>query len=89
MEQPLDVSKLVNEYMRSFSKSYCVPRHYEEEDELLKWCKGIGRQYRDWTYYKGHYKDPHCALSIKDPKWCTIFELRWAHLIIGNLDRKP
>jgi hypothetical protein len=89
VEQQVDVAKLVHDYMRGFAKSYQVPRHYNEEDELLEWCASIGREYRDWTYHKGHPKDPHCSLSIKDPKWCTVFELRWAHLIIGSIDRKP
>jgi hypothetical protein len=48
MEQPpIDVAKLVHDYMRSFAKCYKVPRHYDEEDELLKWCESIGKQYRD------------------------------------------
>lgn len=85
-----EVAKLVREYLDGFHGHYRVPRHFDEEIELLGWCKGIGTQYRDWTYYKGHQKDPHCALSIKDPKWCTLFELRWAHLILGTIDRaKP
>jgi len=88
MEQQINVEKLVYDYMRTFHLSYKVPRRYEEEEDLLKWCATVGREYRDWNYYKGHPKDPHCSLSIRDPKWCTIFELKWGHLIIGIIDRK-
>ena len=86
MEQQINAEKLVRDYLRRFAKSYKVPRRYDQEQELLEWCDGIGIKYKDWTYYKGHVEDPHCALSIKDPKWCTLFELRWAHLIMGYID---
>ena len=89
MEQQVNVAKLVRDYLNGFARSYKIPRHYAEEDDLLKWCEAIGPRYQDWHYYKGHVEDPHCSLSIKDPKWCTLFELRWAHLITGSIDRKP
>ena len=82
-----EIAKLVKEYLDGFHGHYKVPRHYEEEDDLLKWLYASGTKFRDWGYYKGHPKDPHCAVHIKDSKWCTLFELRWAHLILGTIDR--
>ena len=87
MEETINIAKLVKEYLDQFHGHYRVPRHYAEEDELLKWLDAAGPQYRDWGYYKGHPNDPHCAVHIKDPKWCTLFELRWGHLILGVIDR--
>ena len=74
--------------MDRFYKIYKIPRHGIEEIEL--WCRAnLGREYRDWTLYKGHPKDPYCSLSIIDPKWCTIFELKFTEYILGTVDRHP
>lgn len=87
MEQSLDIEKLVKEYMRNFCKHYRLPYGFAEEYDLLVWCNQIGKRYKDWTYYKGHYKDPFVTLSIRDPKWATLFELHWGHLIKETVDR--
>lgn len=88
MEQPIDVERLVREYMARFYKTYKIPR-YDIED-IEQWCNdNLGKQYRDWTLYKGHPRDPYCSLSIIDPKWCTIFELKFSKDILGTIDRKP
>lgn len=88
MEEAINVERLVKDYLNRFHKHYKLPRHFDEEDELVKWCEdNLGIQYKDWTRYVGHVKDPHTTLSIVDPKWCTVFELRWAHLITGIIDR--
>jgi hypothetical protein len=87
MEEAVNIEKLVKDYMARFYKSYRIPRH--NIDHIEVWCKAnLGREYRDWTLYRGHSKDPHASLSIIDPKWCTIFELTWSHLIQGQLDIK-
>ena len=88
MEQPIDVARLVHEYLVRFHKNYQLPRHFEQEDELLIWCKQLGPEYRNWSLYKGHPKDPYCVLHILEPKWCMLFELQWAHLIQGHVDIK-
>lgn len=86
MEQPLDIQRLVKEYMDRFYKVYKLPRHGIEDIE--QWCKSnLGKEFRDWTLYRGHPKDPYASLSIVDPKWCTIFELRWGNSILGTVDR--
>jgi hypothetical protein len=88
IDTPIDVAKLVHEHLAAFHKHYKLPRHFDDEP-FLEWCKSnLGRQYRDWTFYKGHPKDTHCVIHIKDPKWCVLFELTWTHLIIGQLDIK-
>lgn len=85
---PEQITRLVKEYMDRFYKIYKIPRHGIEEIEL--WCRAnLGREYRDWTLYKGHPKDPYCSLSIIDPKWCTIFELKFTEYILGTVDRHP
>lgn len=84
---PDELGKFIRQYMDGFHGHYRVPRHYEEEEDLLEWLAKTGPKYRAWTYYKGHPKDPHCAISIKDPKWCTLFEVQWSHLVIGTIDR--
>ena len=85
---PEQLNRLVTEYMARFYKSYKIPRHGIEDIE--QWCKAnLGREFRDWTLYKGHVKDPHASLSIIDPKWCLIFELKFADSILGTIDRKP
>lgn len=79
---------MVRVYMSRFYKTYKIPRHGIEDIE--QWCKdNLGTQFKDWNLYKGHVKDPHCSLSIINPKWCTIFELKFANYIIGTIDRKP
>jgi hypothetical protein len=83
----INVAKLVSEYLSQFHGHYRVPRHFDDEVELLAWLETTGSQYRDWGYYKGHPNDPHCAVHIKDSKWCVLFELRWAHVIIGTIDK--
>jgi hypothetical protein len=86
MEQPLDVAKLVREYLSAFHKHYKMPRYFDSES-FVKWCKdNLGKEYRDWSYYVGHRDDPYTVIHIKDPKWCTIFELKWGHLIAGTID---
>lgn len=86
MGESLDIAKLVREYMARFYKVYKIPRHGIEDIEL--WCKAnLGREYKDWTLYKGHTKDPHASLSIVDPKWCLIFELKYSDYILGTIDR--
>jgi len=88
MEEAVDIEKLVKEYMARFYKSYKIPRHGIEGIE--RWCReNLGTEYKDWTLYKGHTKDPHASLSIIDPKWCTIFELKFSDYILGTIDRKP
>lgn len=83
-----DITRLVSDYMDRFHKTYKVPRHGVDQ-MIEEWCdSNLGRKYRDWTFYRGHVKDPYCAVSIVDPKWCTIFELRFAEHIIGTIDRK-
>lgn len=80
------INRLVKEYMARFYKSYKIPRHGIEDIE--QWCKlNLGREFRDWTLYKGHTKDPHASLSIVDPKWCIIFELKFTDSILGTIDR--
>ncbi len=80
---------MVREYMSRFYKTYQIPRHGIEPIE--QWAKdNLGTEFKDWTLYKGHYKDPHASLSIVDPKWCTVFELKFADYIQGLIDRpKP
>ena len=85
---PNDIATLVHDYLARFHKHYKLPRHFDEEDELVEWCKPIGAQYKDWNFYKGHPDDQHCVLHILDPKWCTLFELRWGYLVIGMIDIK-
>ncbi len=83
---PEELNHLVREYMSRFYKTYRIPRQSIEEIEL--WCKdNLGREFRDWTLYKGHRLDLHASLSIVDPKWCTIFELKFADYILGLIDR--
>jgi hypothetical protein len=83
---PEQLNQLVKEYMARFYKSYKIPRHGIEDIE--QWCKdNLGREFRDWTLYRGHVKDPHASLSIIDPKWCTIFELKFSKYILGTIDR--
>ncbi len=83
---PEQLNRLVKEYMARFYKSYKIPRHGIEDIE--QWCKdNLGREFRDWTLYRGHVKDPHASLSIIDPKWCTIFELKFSKYILGTIDR--
>jgi len=85
---PEQLEQLVKEYMARFYKSYKIPRHDIEQIEL--WCRtSLGREFRDWSLYKGHVKDPHASLSIVDPKWCTIFELKFSDYILGTIDRSP
>lgn len=80
------INQMVREYMARFYKSYKIPRHGIEHIE--QWCKAnLGTEFRDWTLYRGHRMDPHCSLSIIDPKWCTIFELKFADYILGTIDR--
>lgn len=80
------LNRLVQEYMDRFYKIYRLPRH--GIDEIEDWCRlNLGREFRDWALYKGHPKDPHASLSIIDPKWCTIFELKFAKDILGTIDR--
>ena len=87
-EAPVDVAKMVHEYLVGFHKHYKIPRHFDDEP-FLEWCSvNLGSQYRDWKFYKGHPQDAYCVIHIKDPKRCVIFELTWAHLIIGQLDIK-
>lgn len=87
-DTPIDVAKLVHDYLVSFSKHYKLPRHFDDEP-FLEWCnENLGKQYKDWTFYKGHPKDTHCVIHIKDSKRSVIFELTWNHLIIGQLDIK-
>jgi hypothetical protein len=82
------LSKLVREYMSRFYKTYKIPKH--GIDDIEKWCKeNLGTEFKDWTLYRGHTKDPHCSLSIINPKWCTIFELKFGDYIIGTIDRRP
>ncbi len=88
MEQPIDIAKLVKDYMARFYKSYRIPRR--DIDDIELWCKDkLGREFRDWTLYRRHPKDPHASLSIIDPKWCMIFELKFADYILGTIDRTP
>ena len=88
MEEAINIERLVKDYMSRFYKSYRIPRH--GIDDIEHWCKAnLGREFRDWTLYRGHSKDPHCSLSIIDPKWCTIFELKFSNYILGTIDRKP
>ena len=87
-EAPVDVAKLVHDYLVGFHKHYKLPRHFDF-DPLTEWCTAnLGKEYKDWTHYVGHRDDPHTVLHIKDPKMCMIFELIWGHLIIGQLDIK-
>ncbi len=77
---------MIREYMSRFHKTYKIPRHGVEYIEA--WCEdNLGRKYNDWAFYRGHHKDPHCTVSIVDPKWCTIFELKFADNILGTIDR--
>jgi len=86
MEQPIVIERLVKDYMNRFYKTYKLPRH--GIDDIAQWCKdNLGKEYKDWTLYKGHSKDPHCSLSIISPKWCTVFELKFADSITGTIDR--
>lgn len=88
MEEAVNIKKLVHEYLSQFHGHYKLPRHFCD-DPLIQWCRlNLGKEYKDWSYHLGHRDDPHSVLHIKDPKWCTIFELKWAHLIIGQLDIK-
>jgi hypothetical protein len=88
MEEALNIEKLVKEYMARFYKSYRIPRHGIDHIEI--WCKAnLGTEYKDWTLYRGHIKDQYASLSIIDPKWCLIFELKFSDYILGTIDRKP
>jgi hypothetical protein len=81
-----DTAKLVNEYLLGFHKHYKLPRYFDDENFLV-WCRdNLGKEYRDWSFYKGHKKDPWTVIHIKNPKWCIIFELTWGHLIQGTLN---
>lgn len=83
---PEQLNRLVREYMDRFYKIYQLPRH--GIDDVEDWCKAnLGREFRDWALYRGHAKDPHASLSIIDPKWCTIFELKFSNKILGTIDR--
>ncbi len=85
---PDSISKLVHEYLAAFHGHYKLPRHFDD-NELAQWCAdNLGTMYKDWSYHKGHTKDPYSVLHVKDPKWCTMFELCWGHLVIGTLDIK-
>ena len=85
-EVPIDVAKLVHDHLVAFHKHYKLPRHFDDEP-FVEWCNAsLGRQYRDWQFYKGHPNDSHCVIHIKDPNRCLLFELKWAHLITGQLD---
>lgn len=84
----LNIEQLVKDYMARFYKSYKIPRHGIEDIE--QWCKlNLGREFRDWTLYRGHVKDPYASLSIVDPKWCMIFELKFTDSILGTIDTSP
>jgi hypothetical protein len=77
---------MIRDYLSKFSNHYKLLRHFNDEP-FLEWCaESLGKEYRDWSYYKGHKDDPHCAFHIKDPKKALIFEIKWAHIIIGRLD---
>lgn len=80
------ISRMVREYMSRFYKTYKIPRH--DIEDIEQWCKAnLGTEFRDWTLYKGHRMDPHASLSIIDPKWCTIFELKFSDYVLGIIDR--
>lgn len=80
------ISRMVREYMSRFYKIYKIPRH--DIEPIEQWAKAnLGIEFKDWTLYKGHRLDPHATLSIVDPKWCTIFELKFADYILGLIDR--
>jgi hypothetical protein len=84
----IDVQKLVHEHLIGFHKHYKLPRYFDD-NEFLIWCRSnLGKEYRDWQFHKGHKKDPYTVIHIKDPKWCTMFEIRWGHLIMGMIDIK-
>jgi hypothetical protein len=86
MEEAVNVAKLVHDHLVAFHRHYKLPRYFDNESFLI-WCRAnLGREYRDWQFHKGHKKDPYTVIHIKDPKWCTIFELTWGHLIQGTID---
>lgn len=87
MEYSLEeLNRFVREYLARFYKTYKLPRH--NIDHIEQWCKdNLGTEFKDWTLYKGHRMDPHASLSIIDPKWCTIFELKFSDYIQGIIDR--
>ena len=88
MEEAVNIERLVKDYMSRFYKSYQISRHGIDDIEI--WCNAnLGREFRDWTLYRGHSKDPYCSLSIINPKWCMIFELKFANYILGTIDRPP
>lgn len=87
MEEAVNVEKLVNDYLSRFHQHYRLPRHYPEMEALVQWCHdNLGRKYRDWSYHVGHVNDAHTVLHILNPNWCTIFELKWGHLVLGTID---
>lgn len=83
------IGRMVREYMARFYKIYKIPRH--DIEPIEQWAKdNLGSEFKDWTLYKGHRLDPYATLSIIDPKWCTIFELKFSDYILGIIDRpKP
>lgn len=77
-------SKHLREYLGNFYKIYSIEKPIPTD--LESWCRcSIGKQYLDWTMHKtGNLRDPEarfCRLYIRDPKRCTLFEIRWASII--------
>ena len=88
MEETLNVAKLVHDYLARFYKHYKLDKD-QTDTEFADWClSNLGREYRNWMYHPGGSYDTYSVIHILDPGWCTVFELRWAHLIIGTIDIK-
>lgn len=87
MEEAHNLERIVNDYLTRFHKHYKLPRHFPEMEEFTHWCHdNLGKQYRDWAFHIGHIQDAYSVLHILNPNWCVVFELRWGHLIQGQLD---
>lgn len=87
----MSVDKSTKEYLRNFYRAYIVEKPLPKD--LESWCKSnLGKQYLDWTIWKkgfNHidYYDALCKIYIRDPKRCTLFELKWSNIIVA-VDKK-
>lgn len=78
---PIDIPKLVKEYLAQFVKTYRVKKS-EELDELEEWCKNnCGIEYKDWFLFRGGKYDKFASLHIKSERTATLFILVWGHMI--------
>ena len=79
MEEAVNVDKLIHEYLIRFHKHYKLAKD-STDTEFADWClNNLGTNYRDWMFHAGGIHDDYSVIHIKDPRWCTLFELTWPH----------